>query len=97
MDTVHRPRWWKTWITEETWTLIDKIAALHRYHDIESRAQSHRFNRRITNSIKRDRQKQTTEFGVSIEAMLTGIKITMPSRHGTNMPVARAGTHRDNT
>jgi hypothetical protein len=71
-ETVNRTRWWKTLIIEESWTLIDKRAAVHRCHGIESRAQSHIFTQLITNLIKRDRQKCTTEFGITIEAMLIG-------------------------
>jgi hypothetical protein len=32
-ETVYRPRRWNTWITKETWTLIDKRAALRRCHE----------------------------------------------------------------
>jgi hypothetical protein len=58
-ETVPRPRRWKIWIADSTWTLIDRRAALRRRHDTRSGAEGRRLSRRISRSIKRDRKKRT--------------------------------------
>jgi hypothetical protein len=66
IETTPRPRQWKTWIADSTWTLIDRRAALRRHHDMRPGAEGRRLSWRMYCSIKRDRKKLTEYFGVAI-------------------------------
>jgi hypothetical protein len=69
-ETEARPHRWKTWISQETWDLIDRRSALRRRRNKNTNAEGRRLMRCIMRAIKRDRLQRTTDFGVAIEAML---------------------------
>ena len=57
------------WISDATWTLIDRKSALKRRLGY-SRADLYRLNREIKASIKVDRKRRVAEAGAAVEAML---------------------------
>ena len=63
-------RAWQSWISDETWRMVDERSALRRRpnHD---RAEARRLDRRIQQALRADRKRRAAAAGEAIQASLT--------------------------
>jgi hypothetical protein len=62
-------RRWSSWISPETWKLVDSRVALRRHRKTQC-AEGRKLSRKILKGIKADRQIRTQKAGQSIEILL---------------------------
>lgn len=63
-------REWRSWISENTWRLVDQRAALRRSSGLDRTRELNIITGRIRRSIRQDRKRRTEEAGAEIERCL---------------------------
>jgi hypothetical protein len=63
-------RAWRSWISAETWKMVDEHSALQRCPN-HNRTEARRLHRRIQQALRADRKRRAAEAGEAIKASLT--------------------------